>query len=116
MYQPRKENDVILKIRPAPGPQDAKLKADRTATLNRLQTSLRAIHDLAQSPGWALFQEDLKAERFDLLDRQLASTDPTTLAKLVGSQMVVERFTNWIPIMAQELEAAAQSMTEDDSE
>lgn len=107
----RRDNDVHMKIRPDDTDEKEEARVERQLSLVALQRELRAITEMGQTPGWALFQEDLKRERLDLLNRQLHSTDPTTLAKLVGSQLVVERFVNWISIVQQELEASARDLS-----
>lgn len=109
-----KLNDVHLKIRPLPTDEEKQHIVDRKLLIDQLTTKLRAIHDLKNTLGWGYFLEDLNNERLDLLQRQLTCNDPTTLAKLVGSQLVIERFTNWVNIITQELEMAAKDLQNDE--
>lgn len=106
-------NDVHLKIRPPPGKEIAEQEANTQIQLNELTTKLRAIHDLARTEGWKLFLEDLDNERIQLLGELTKCSDPTTLAKVTGTLLCVERFKNFIYYMSQELEQAARNMQED---
>lgn len=91
--------------------------ADETQALQRyadkLSSNLRAVQEMQNSAGWALFVETLRQERRELLSKIEAASDPISLAKLNGTFLAVEAFIGWREAQAQALVDELRALASD---
>ena len=100
-----RHTDVLLKVRTELAQDEASVEKARRDSADLLQSKLRLVQELGQSAGWAYFVSELKQERTKLFAMLERTTDPTTLAKVAGTLLAVESFTDWPEYMARELSA-----------
>ncbi len=106
-----KHTNVLLKQKGDGFYEEAELASKQKAqSLDDLQKRLRLVTELARSEGWAYFVSELKNEKSIILGLMEKASDPTTLAKLTGSLLVVESFSEWPGFKAQELDAQAKDI------
>lgn len=110
-----RHTDTLLR-HPAPSiaaqeAEDAKAKRVR---LDAMAARAYVLQGLAQTEGWALFVEACRNEELAILAILERSADPTTLAKVAGSLLVVRSFQTWAQDSAQELLQAVKDAAEDE--
>lgn len=86
---------------------------DRSAELVELQKRMRAVQELANTAGWACFVEELRSDEQRVLSLLERSIDPTTLAKLTGSLLVLKSFVDWPNYVARELNAMTKELVKE---
>lgn len=108
-----RHTDVLLKLQ-STQPEDLEAKKAKVDQLRELQQKSRVVYDLNKSEGWQVFVQELAIEEKKILALIERSNDPTTMAKLAGSLLVIKSFQSWPADVVKELDAAAKDLEKDE--
>lgn len=105
--------DVLLKQKsPSLEAQEEANERDLRQRLDAMSAEAQSLQTLKQHPGWQAFEAALRNEELSLLSLMERASDPTTLAKVAGSLLVIRSFQTWADDRANELLAAIEDAVE----
>lgn len=82
--------------------------------LDTMAAEAQSLQALQNHPGWVIFMDCLKNEELVIMALLERTSEPTALAKVAGSLLVVRSFQTWAEDRASDLLAAIKDAAPDE--